>query len=66
MARSTNSKFDLPIDYITLELHGEIVTVRQYHRSYKNRTKSKMTSTARTPKSPPMTAGQMKREGFIK
>jgi len=65
MAKSA-SKFDLPIDYRPEIIHGQEVIVRQYHRSYKGRRKAKMTSTARTPKSPPMTAGQMKREGFIK
>ena len=60
------SKFDLPIDYREEVLHGQAVTVRQYHRSYKGRRKVKMTSTAKTMKAPPMTVGQMKREGFCK
>jgi len=61
-----SSKFDLPIDYRETTLHGQEVVIRQYHRSYKNRAKTKMTSTARATKAPPMTLGQMKREGFCK
>jgi len=60
------SKFDLPIDYRPEIIHGQEVIVRQYHRSYKGRRKAKMTSTAKSLKAPPLTVGQMKREGFIK
>ena len=65
MTRSA-SKYDLPYDYKTVTLHGQTVTVRVYHNSYKGRRKAHITSTAKRMKAPAMTAGQMKREGFIK
>ena len=64
--RSANSKFDLPYDYKTVTLHGETVTVRVYHKSYKNRVKPRMTASSGRPKAPPMTLGQMKQGGFCK